>query len=365
MSQLNIGVIGAGLRRNIVEIFNAIHQEVAVTSIVDIDLERAQDLATTLSGSQRISRDYKHILEDPEIDAVLLLTPDYLHEAQLVQALTYHKHVFLEKPMAISIEACDRILAACKRSDRKVMMGFNMRYMPLYQTMKKLIDQGTIGSVRSIWVNHYVGRGGRFYFQDWHRNAKNTRSLLVHKGSHDIDMIHMLVGSYAEKVSAFGSLDFYHNPGNFARDGLEDLSPELIDVEDNNMLIMQMKNGVLANYQQCHFTPDYMRNYVVIGDKGRVESFDDRNIIQVTLRGSEQMEETLSYQLKVSDYAHSGGDLAIAGAFIDYILEDKSPKASLLDGRMSVAVGVQATESIRKGGQLQIIPEVNTHDQKV
>lgn len=56
--------------------------------------------------------------------------------------------------------------------------------------MKELIDAGAIGEVKTIWCRHFVGNGGDYYFKDWHAERKNTTSLLLQKGAHDIDVIH-------------------------------------------------------------------------------------------------------------------------------------------------------------------------------
>lgn len=237
------------------------------------------------------------------------------------------------------------------------MIGFNMRYMPMYETMKAYIDSGIIGDVKAVWVRHFVGYGGIFYFQDWHRNQKGTHSLLLQKASHDIDVIHMLTGSYVKKVSAFGSLDFYNQPENFQADGLKVQSEWDIDVEDNNVMIMELENGIKASYLQCHFTPDYSRNYCVIGTKGRMENDDVNGLIRIKTRNTNSLHDQsdLIIEMKPTKGRHAGGDQRIVDGFLDYLQKDIEPKATPLDGRMSVAVGVKATESLRKGGILQFV----------
>ena len=110
-------------------------------------------------------------------------------------------------------------------------------------------------------------------------------SLLLQKGAHDIDVIHWLAGGYTRRVAGIGDLAVYgdiadrrDNSDRLMRDWYDadtwpptsrkELNP-VIDVEDISMLNMTLDNGVLASYQQCHFTPDYFRNYTVIGDAGQ------------------------------------------------------------------------------------------------
>ena len=72
-----------------------------------------------------------------------------------------------------------------KKSGKHLMIGFNMRYMSMYQTMKEIINSGVIGDIKAVWVRHFVGLGGYFYYHDWHGTAENTTSLLLQKASHD------------------------------------------------------------------------------------------------------------------------------------------------------------------------------------
>lgn len=328
-----------------------------ITGFAEINEEAMNKFKKEVTEDTFFTNDYKELLTRDDIDAIAVLTRDDQHKEHAIAALRAGKDVYLEKPMGITIEECDEIIEEWKKSGRKLMIGFNMRFMPMYQTMKKHIDAGAIGDVKAIWVRHFVGFGGHFYYQDWHRNSKYTNSLLLQKASHDIDVIHMLAGSYVKKVAAFGSLDFYDQPENFEADGLKHQTDLEMDVEDNNVLIMELENGVKASYLQNHFTPDYQRNYVVIGTKGRMENDEVNETITIKTRNTGSLEDMsdIVIQMKPTEGVHAGGDLRITESFIDYILEDKEPSVTPYDGRMSVAVGVKATESVREGGELKYI----------
>ena len=124
-------------------------------------------------------------------------------------------------------------------------------------------------------------------------------SLLLQKGAHDLDVIHWLAGGYTRRVTGLGDLAVYgditsrrdnsdrtlwdwYSADNWPPTAQTDPNP-VIDVEDISMLQMRLDNGVLASYQQCHFTPDYWRNYTVIGDAGRLENVgvDGGDVIHV------------------------------------------------------------------------------------
>lgn len=362
MTKLRLGVIGNGLRGNLSGYWHQPGEKgrSEIVGFSELNPDRMDKFKREVADDIFFTENYKDLLERDDIDAIVVLTEDYKHKDHAIEALRAGKHVYLEKPMAISIEDCDEIIREWKKSGKKLMIGFNMRFMPMFQTMKKIIDDGIIGEVKAIWVRHFVGHGGVYYYQDWHRNSKYTTSLLLQKASHDIDVIHMLGDSYTKKVSAFGSLDFYNDKENFEADGLENQTDVEIDVEDNNVLIMELENGIKVSYLQNHFTPDYHRNYVVIGTKGRMENDELAGTITIKTRSTESLEDQsdVVVQMKPMEGVHAGGDSRITESFTEYILDDKEPSVTPYDGRMSVAVGVKATESLRAGGGLQFIPPV-------
>ncbi|PAV31149.1 oxidoreductase [Virgibacillus profundi] len=376
MNQLRMGVIGIGGRSSIVQYWHKPDGESVVAAAADVSVESLEKFKKDINPDAYVTTDYHELLAKDEIDAVAILTPDYLHEEHAIQALRAGKHVYCEKPLAITPEGCDRIMEEAERCGKHLMIGFNMRYMSMYQTMKKIIDSGVIGDIKAVWVRHFVGLGGYFYYHDWHGKSENTTSLLLQKASHDLDIIHWLAGSYTKKVSAFGSLDYYggnmpndlHCPDCEIKDTCPDVSlnrltqcafREEIDVEDNSMLIMELENGIKASYMQCHFTPDYSRNYTFIGTKGRIENDDVNDKIYVKTRksGSRQEMSDITYEMKKMPGTHGGADPRICDDFISLVLHNKQPLTSPIAARMSVAAGHAATESIRAGGKVMIIDQ--------
>ena len=379
MRQVRIGMIGVCGRgwglgktwhqpngRSIV----AAGADISPRSIDVFKKEIAKDAFTTY--------DYREMLKRKDIDAVAITSPDFTHEEYAVAALRAGKHVFCEKPLAITTEGCDRILKEWKKSGKKLMVGFNMRHMRIFQVMKEIVDSGTIGEIKAVWVRHFVGFGGDFYFHDWHANSKNTTGLLLQKGSHDLDMIHWITGQYTKKVVAFGGLDYYG--GNKPNDlkcpdcaekdtCIEYFKPndnrtscvfrKEVNVEDSSVVIMELENGIKASYLQCHFTPEYFRNYTFIGTEGRLENMNDEDEVIVKLRPRSKKWKNYSdrtYKIRPSAGTHGGADPVICKDFVDMILTNKKPVSTPVAGRMSVAVGCAATKSIRAGGRVMKIP---------
>ncbi len=132
-----------------------------------------------------------------------------------------------------------------------------------------------------------------------------------------------------------------------------------IDVEDNTVVIMELENGIKASYQQCHFAPDYFRNYTFIGTEGRMENLDDDSkVIVLTRDYSRKWKNYASrtYEIKPALGGHGGADPVICKDFIDMVIYDKTPLAIPEAGRMSVATGCAATQSLRNGGKVMEVP---------
>ena len=123
MEQLRIGVIGTGGRSTIVEYWHNPTGNSIVVGAADVSLEALEKFKKEINEDAFVTTDYRELLAREDIDAVAILTPDYLHEEHATAALQAGKHVYCEKPLAITPEGCDRILDEAKKS-RKAFNGW-------------------------------------------------------------------------------------------------------------------------------------------------------------------------------------------------------------------------------------------------
>lgn len=373
MNGLRIGVIGAGGRGRIAKHCHKPENDVSVVACCDINSEVKDWCQETYGTDIFFTEDYKKLLEQ-KLDAVFICSPDFLHEEQAVATLAKGMGVYLEKPMAITIEGCDRILTTARENNARLFVGHNMRYMNIIRKMKKLIDDGAIGTPKSVWCRHFINYGGDAYFRDWHSEARYSTGLLLQKGAHDIDVMHWLAGAYSKRVSAFGNLTVYNKLPRLAdgEKGCADFNnahwppkslsgfSQKIDVEDQTVMIMEMENDIIGSYTQCHFSPDCCRNYTFIGDAGRIENIGDGADSPIMLfnkrKGYRMIGDEVHYGDPVAAGGHGGADPVIVEEFIDFIRNGSETTATPEAARMSVAAGCQATASLRNGGQAMDVP---------
>lgn len=378
MKKTGIGLIGAdfSLRAALIE-KNYPRDTAEMSAVCDRNpamLERYREEHP--DSRAYLCSDWKELLANPDVDAVCIMVRDQYHEEIAVAALEAGKAVYLEKPMALSVERCDRILETAWRTGSKLFIGHNMRYVPSILKMKEIIDSGLIGEIQSVWVRHFINYGS-CYFRHWCARRETCNGLLLQKGAHDIDVIHWLAGGYTTRVVGMGRLSVYNrttgrlapgeapdrkiswDPGCWPPLELKGLDPDL-NVEDHNMMLMQLDNGVQASYEQCMYTPDAERNYTFIGTRGRVENigdFGDCRIHVWTRRGS-RSEPDIIYHLKATDEGHGGSDPEIVNAFFDFVRTGKNPVVSPVAARNAVAAGAMAHYSMRHGNIPMDIPPV-------
>lgn len=381
--ELRIGVIGAGGRGNLARNAHGVDGG-KVVAVCDIREEALKHWDEYVESQKHLfdgkaeklyhTNDYRKLLARKDVDAVFITTPDYLHEEMAVAALKAGKTVYLEKPMTITIEGCDRVLRTAMETGSRLFVGHNMRHMDFILKMKELIDSGVIGELQTVWCRHFINYGGDAYFKDWHSEQINTTGLLLQKGAHDIDVIHWLSGGYTQRVVGMGRLSVYNrckdrrsaddrgdaswSAANWPPLEQKKISP-VIDVEDSSTVMMQLDNGVTANYMQCHFTPDACRNYTFIGDKGRIENVGERHIAIYTTRGGYNDPDQL-IKMPPTYGGHGGADPEIVRAFVNFAKDGTPvPSNNPIAARNSVAAGVLGSYSIRNGNMPQDVPPVD------
>jgi predicted dehydrogenase len=378
VEDLRVGVIGLGFRGGFGSLAHRPGHGARVAAVCDTDRDALANASRWYDDGAARYYDWRDVLA-ADVDAVVILTPDDTHEELAVASLEAGKATLVEKPLAITIEGCDRILAAAARTGSRLYVGHNMRHMAFTQLLREQIGRGAVGDVQTVWCRHFVGHGGDFYFKDWHADRRRSTGLLLQKGAHDLDIIHWLAGAPARRVTALGRLAVYGQiadrqaePGQrsstwfdyanwppLAQTGLH----PTVDVEDVSMVLLELTNGVLASYQQCHFTPDYWRNYTVVGTEGRLENFGDTGpgaVVRLwNQRADYNPDGDASFAVPQVTGGHGGADERIMDEFLRFARDGGPTLTSPVAARDAVAAASMATESLRNGGQPREVPPLD------
>jgi predicted dehydrogenase len=159
--RLKLGIIGGGAITQVAHlpVLKKL-RSIEVQAICDTDLPKARALADRF-GVKDAFDDIEELLRFETLDAVVICSPNHLHESHIQAALSANLHVLVEKPLTMSTASAQRIIRAAEKRDRVVMVGMNHRYRPDVQIVRSFVQSGELGTVESVRGSWHVFRPGR------------------------------------------------------------------------------------------------------------------------------------------------------------------------------------------------------------
>ena len=186
---IRIGMIGAG------GIAHSHAQGLAgaeggrIVAVADPMVERATELAQSCGA--RAFADYHDLLD--LVDAVWICTPQYLHHEQAIACARAGKHLFVEKPFALSVPDCQEIIDAARAAGVKLAVGQVFHFYPLFQEVQRRIEDGAIGDLITCWSKRYA-RLPTELTAPWRLNVKQIGSYVLEMQIHELDLVTWLAG---------------------------------------------------------------------------------------------------------------------------------------------------------------------------
>jgi len=159
--RLRVGIIGGGAITQVAHlpVLRKL-KSIEVAAICDIDLPKARALADRFAVKDAFD-DIEDLLSYEALDAVVICSPNHLHESHILAALSANLHVLVEKPLTMTAVSAQRIIKAAEKRDRVVMVGMNHRYRPDVQIVRSFVQSGELGKVESVRGSWHVFRPGR------------------------------------------------------------------------------------------------------------------------------------------------------------------------------------------------------------
>ena len=159
---------------------------------------------------------FETMMKSVKPEVVIVTTVDATHHQFIIKAMEMGADVITEKPMTTDEEKCEAILAAEKKTGRKVIVAFNYRHGPHMIKIKELLAEKRIGKVTSVDFNWMLNTfHGADYFRRWHGIKAKSGSLWVHKATHHFDLINWWLNSEPVEVTAYGALEHYGKNNSF------------------------------------------------------------------------------------------------------------------------------------------------------
>ena len=342
---IKVGIIGCGKIAQVRHIPEyAANPNAEVYGFYDINLARAEELAKKYGGKAYAS--YEELLADPEIVAVSVCAANHAHAEISIAALKAGKHVLCEKPMAVTLEECEAMVAAAKESGKYLMIGQNQRLAKAHSKAKELIEQGAIGKVltfRTIFGHGgpetwSIDPGANVWFFD---KTKAAMGAMADLGIHKTDMIQYVLGSKIVKTQAvLTTLDKKDATGN------------LIGVDDNAICIYQMENGIVGTMTASWTYYAAEDNTTVIyGTKGELRLYDDPkySVQQINADGTR-----IDYQIDQIQTNDNQTASGVIDLFVDCLVENKEPEISGENVLHAMKAVFASIESSAKGCAIEV-----------
>lgn len=315
---LGIGIIGCGLigQKRAAALGDGGH----LVACVDINLARAEQLAQRFEA--RALQSWQELLLLPQIDIVIIATlHDSLAEITLA-AISAGKHVLVEKPAARSVKELVPVIAAAKKYNIKVHVGFNHRYHRSLQKAKAIVDSGVLGEL--MFIRARYGHGARLgYNQEWRADPKlSGGGELIDQGPHLIDLSRWFLGDFSG-VQGFAHTYYWDMP-----------------VEDNGfMLLKTSKQQVAFLHASCTEWKNLF-SMEIYGKEGKLDltglggSYGLEKLTYYKMLPKMGPPETISWEYPMADDSWA----TEMAEFYQDIIQDRPPAAGLNDAYKSLQI---------------------------
>jgi predicted dehydrogenase len=284
-----------------------------LVSCFDINTSANEKVAKEFGATAALG--YDQLVNDTNVDAVSLVTPNHLHLEQIRKAVEAKKHIFVEKPIANTVAEAREAIALAKRAGLTLMVGHNTRRRQVFRRAKALLDEKRIGTVVAIEANLSRPAGLQPELPAWKADRRTNPLLpMMQLGIHLVDTIEYLLGAI-ERVSCFAQ--------NIAMPN---------QVFDSTAAILQLKSGIPVSLSSYYVSADayYLRIY---GTSGTIHCFPVK--LRLDLLNNGEPKETIEEDFSTEG---SGSYILQMREFGECVLKGLQPETGGEEGLRSLAV---------------------------
>jgi myo-inositol 2-dehydrogenase/D-chiro-inositol 1-dehydrogenase len=322
---LNFGLIGAGR-------IGKLHAQnlatrvrgVRLLAVADVNRAAAEHIADDWN-IPNVTDDFRVVLDDDSIDAVLIASSTDTHAPMIEQAALAGKHIFCEKPISFDLAAIERSLSAVDKAGVKLQIGFNRRFDANFLQARSLIQQGRVGRLHLL---HIISRDPSPPPLDY---IRVSGGLFLDMTIHDFDMARYLTGSEVKQVYAMGDVRIDPQIG------------EAGDI-DTAVTLLRFEDGVIGTIDNSRGTTyGYDQRVEVFGSGGAV-TVSNEAPDRTTISDAQGIHNSLPYYFFLERYSEAY--VTELRSFVQALREDKQPLATGQDGRIAVIIGLAAKKSL-------------------
>jgi len=329
MAKLGMGVVGVGtMGKQHAQNIRSLIPEAKLIAVADADVKRAEQTAEELEVPHFYGS-VEALVENPEIKAVVIVTPAKFHGAAIRVCVQAGKDIFCEKPFTLTLEEADEMLDLTAKAGVRLQLGHVRRYDQPNVRAKRRIEAGEIGDVvlfKSLArdpapppVSYLASGVNGMFFQD--------------STVHEFDLGRWLMNDEIAEIHAYGGVLVF---------------PEVAQFNDIDTAVLNLKFsrgtlGAVENYMQSGYGYDIRTE--IVGSKGTIIMGYLQQTAEVVLTAAGAKTDVVDHFL----VRFKDGYLAEMRDFVQTILADKDPKTDAFDGRQAVAAASAAEQSYRQG----------------
>lgn len=341
MKRVGLGLVGTGGWGAMHARTYATIEYASLVAVADADPARAKSLADQYGATAY--GDYRELMKDARVDAVAIVTPDFAHEEIALAAAAAGKHILAEKPLAMTVEACDRIIEAAERAGVKLMVDFHARWSPPLYKMRDAVAKGEIGTPKHV----YYRLNDRIFVPTKMLSWAGKTTVMWFVGSHTIDTLRWLLGDEVKRVYAIAGRGVLTGMG--------------IDTPDYYQATLEFHGGATAVIENSWILPDTMPNIVdvkceLVGTKGALymDATHNRALEKYTGEGGEYPD----LFVMPSIYGRQQGFAAESiRHFVECVHADRTPMVTGRDGLEATRVICAIEKSVMLGTPVDVAHE--------
>lgn len=337
MASLKYGLIGMGrwAREVHIPVLNQIEgaEIFALSSRSEENLKRAAEVA---KGSPRLYRDYRQLLEAQEVEAVVICTPNYTHARIAREALEAGKHVFCEKPLALTLEEHSELSRLAREKELTLQVGFELRHAPQFEKLSRMVEEGEFGRLGLLWCHIVRGPLPR----GWRADRSQSGGIVVEVLSHYFDLFNWLSKGRPEKV--FCQADT--------------MKEHYFDYDRLHILI-EYEGGLRASLLASFFCPATKEvKFGAIGDRAVAEVFVIVREMSILHEDGRREELHFPPPQGIEEPGYPGTYFQHL-SFIRCVKEREEPAAGAKESAMALAVALAAEKSAGTGKVIKVPKE--------
>jgi myo-inositol 2-dehydrogenase/D-chiro-inositol 1-dehydrogenase len=331
--KVNVGIIGAG-RIGKLHAENLAYQvpEANIIAIADVFLEAAEKCAADFQIPSAV-KDYREIMENPDIEAVMICSSTDTHARMIEEAAAAGKHIFCEKPIDFDLDRIDKALEAVDKAGVKLQVGFNRRFDPNFKRVREVVAAGKIGTPHILRITSRDPEPPPIEY------IKVSGGIFLDMTIHDFDMARYLIGDEVSEIYAAGGVMVDPEIGQAG-----DIDTAVITLRFENGTIGAIDNSRRAVY-------GYDQRVEVFGSEGMV-AVSNNTPDTAVYSNAEGVHSSLPLFFFVERYTESY--VTEMREFIECIQRDQTPSVIGIDGRIPVVMGYAAIKSYEENRPVKL-----------